>query len=199
MKQVKTYQYSSDKETLGFKVEIKLAADFRLYFSTNQIPAELQEHMTYPGDRFYGNDFSDLDSVITAAIEKYEESFMTETREKVIAYYYVTDDTNWRHGLQMSFGYQIIYRYTRGEETCYQTLENDRGRQVWRNARDPFNSEYKHKEMIWTQEREDWFDKTQRAFEALAEQIKRGLSGSPTVLARKIEQNVKLLGQTYEA
>lgn len=191
-KQTKRYNYSSDKETKEFEIEVKLATDFRLFCPTATIPKELiGDDYRASSPRIYGNDFADIDTVIRAMIDKYENSFVEETREKIIAYCFETDDANQYEGHDLGIKYRVCFRYKSGSHTSYQEIERGQYRDI--NTLFHHQRHDHHKEMLWTAEREAWFTEMIRAMRAMSKQIKEGIGGSASVLARKIEHGSKIL------
>lgn len=191
-KLVRKYRYTTDIETFEFIVTFRVSTEFKFYFSTADIPEPIREHLS--PRRLYAETFFELDSKITDLIEKYEASFVHETRVKIIAYFFDSDHV--RHadgGHELRMGYRVLWEFQSGDEKKY--LE-ERRRGVFDPVSEPFNDlrrGTKTQQMEWTAEREVWFQNVSKQIEVLSRQIKQGFGSTPTVLARKIDQNVKLL------
>ncbi len=179
MKHFKKYQYSSDKETKTFEIEIKLSTDFQLYFATSSLPEELKAYISGLRERIYGDSYSEINEVIRGLINDYENSFVEETREKIIAYFYDVDNRNTYENIDMNFGYRVCYRYKSGNNTSHQEVE--RGRYIEINSLFSCRDRSDHKEMLWSPEREAWFKEMLKAMSSLSDKIKEGLGGSSSV------------------
>lgn len=202
MKLLKKFRYTNDKETREFELPIKVSTEFKFFFTAADVPEELHSFADYIGKRRYFDSFSELERYIDEMIEKYEASFIHETREKVIVYAFITEEVyRCDAGERLTLAYSVVWKYSTGagKETRYLKEQFTRGETRFEQE-DPLNniSEQRHRdnkiqEMPWTAEREAWFEALVSQLGKLKEQIKKGIGGNAPVLARKIDQNVKLL------
>lgn len=196
MKLTKSYSYTNDRETRTFTVRVGVSVDFKFYFARDQIPTEILERTEATlAKRTYGDSWYELDGMITDMIENYEAAFVEELREKVILYKYDRDEVHGVDGgTSMAIGYRVVWKYTAGDEVRY-LEERRRGTSMGLDSiHDPLrNLDGKLQEMPWTAEREAWFRGITARVEELARQIRSGIGSTPTVLARKIDQNGALM------
>lgn len=190
-KLTKKFSYSTDKATYSFDLPIGLSVDFKIFFSMDDIPECLRKHIT-GYRRVYFDDFYSLERTIDAGIEAYEATFVEETKERVIVYFYYHGESRGRCDLShfLDLGYKVVWEFRSGNDIKYL---NERGDELHKS--DLVGHEWREvkiQTLAWTQEREDWFKGVIGQVESLARVIKKGIGSAPGVLARKIEQNIQL-------
>jgi sugar-specific transcriptional regulator TrmB len=184
------------KESLGsFDLEIKLSTSFDLFFSDEDIPEELRA--AYQGilqKRNYFHSFEELNDRVREIIANFEETFVEETKKKAILYSINYDD---RRGHQIYFNYLVVQRIDTGSrggkiETRYYTERACRGMTKSSIVLDDVNTfqafrEGEFSEMLWSKEREIWFEQMALSVQNLGKRLLDGFGAKPEVLARKID------------
>lgn len=195
MKHSKKYTYIKKKGMGEFEVEIKLSSDFKLFFTSDQIPEELLK--SYSGHipkRVYGDWFQDLNKKILDIITEYEATFVEEAKSKVILYGVKYNDNI---GHKIYFNYIVAQRLditsSKKKETKYfeerSPIGNGSFRQKVLDEISPGREfdDIDYAEMPWTAEREAWFEAMATKIRDLAHQLEEGFGESSEVLAKKID------------
>ncbi len=198
MKHSKEYIYSTLKSGKRFAIEIKLSTNFKLYFSGDEIPEELQK--SYTGvlekqNKF--DDFDQLNSKVLMIISEFESKFVEETKKKVILYSINYDENN--RGQTIGFNYLVVQKITtqgpKDTDTKYyqeRILRN--GTDFVQTKLDNVNTysyfDDKFMEMIWSKERELWFFKMQDSVKCLGMRLLEGFGERAEILSRKIDQGI---------
>lgn len=198
-KPTRTYSYSSKEETKTFALPIGLSTHFEFFFNGFDIPVELAEsyHSGYIQKQNKFPDIDCLDRKIEEIISDFEAKFVEETKQKVILYSMEYDDRRMDHCLNFAYAVAIKIDVTeKGQVSSRYFTENLR-RGNWENFSEKLlnvlntSSIFHHtdfNEMLWTPEREIWFESMAKGIDALAKQIRTGLGTKAEVLARKIDQ-----------
>lgn len=185
------------EDSLGyFDLVIKLSTAFKLFFSENDIPEELR--LSFTGllqARNYFDSFEELNTRILEIIASFEATFVEETKKKVILYCIELDES---HGHQIYFHYIVAQRIDTGSrsgkiETRYYTERVRRG--ISRseismddlNTWNAFKEADKFSEMLWSKEREMWFEQMADNIKTLGHRLLEGFGEKPEVLAKKID------------
>lgn len=193
----KHYTYMR-KDSLGsFDLEIKLSTAFKLFFSEDGIPEELRK--SYTGilqTRNYFDSFEELNTRVHEIIASFEETFVEETKKKVILYSIVYDEK--RRGHSIGFNYVVAQRIDTGNrsgktDTRYYTERVRRGlsrNEITTddlNTYEAFGHDDKFSEMNWSKEREAWFEQMAESVKHLGQRLLEGFGEKPEILAKKID------------
>lgn len=188
------FTVSAPKGLIEFELTIKVATDFRFFYSTEQLPEQIRslpEASRSP--RQYYDSFRDLKESVEKLIESFEMSFVDESKTKVILYSMDYSDDN---GQAIDFRFFVLQKITsnRGKnvdvnffEESVQSSEYHKGITLTRV--ETYNRfEDKYLEMAWSIEREEWFNAMAKSIQNLADQLKSGFGSRAEILARKIDQ-----------
>ena len=209
MKRVKRYTYNSNKTFNEFEIEIKLSSDFKIYFSGNDIPKELQE--SYNGfiqnqNKF--DSFEELNTKILQIIEDFESKFIEETKKKVILYSIDYDEKGGQQ--RIVFNYVVVQKIeTKTKKgnvnTKYYEERLVRGQSLNQIILEDCNTygkfEDKFNEMIWSKQRELWFARMSESVKDLGNRLLEGFGERAEILAKKIDQgsiNLLLSGSNQD-
>jgi len=195
MKRKMKFHYSNETETKEFEITVKLSVECQLYFSQKDIPEEL---LVFRGisekDRKYFDDYSELKASVSEIIDDYEASFIEESIEKIIVYFVYSNEPYHCKSCELSLGFQVLEKVTIGNESHYQERKKYRGGIIVEKIHSPFSSydlrDQHIKEMIWTEQRENWFKSIVVNMKKLTANVNQGLNRRSTLLAKQIDNNV---------
>ena len=200
------FGFSTKDRYKEFDLSIKVSpADFRFYYNPEELPVEIKALEECPKNRqMYFESFNELSGSIKELCDIVELAFIEESKEKVILYS-VNIESNFGDIIDFRFLIlqKIVLRKVRKgkvEEDVNYYKERNRAHSdgyAYQNSMDQLNT-YSYfdddfKEMVWTKERELWFDEMSSAIKVLSRNIKNGIGKNPEILARRIDQGAKLL------
>lgn len=192
MSQKIKFSYSNDKETKSITVTVKLSTELRLFFSHKDLPEEILTFCEInPESRSYFEDSVQLKSHIENLIDQYEASFIQASKAKVICYFASFTDAYHSHDLGLEIGFRVLDKVRLGEDEYFEEIDSHNYK---RRIDNPFrNFDGKFHEMPWTQEREEWFCGIMKAMTSLSEDVQKGLSKIPELLAKRIDNGSALV------
>lgn len=190
MSQKKQFNFMSKQGRETFDLRIKLSADCQIFFSHKDLPPELFIHESMKDDgRSYFDDYDELRKSIVKITEDYKNSFLEEAREKVIVYFAESELKN--HCDKLSIGYRVLTKVTLGDDVHMEEMATrSQRRKIEYDCHDFFGEWVDHeciREMPWTQEREDWFERVTKSMKTLSKEISSGILKKPDVLAEGID------------
>lgn len=196
------FGFSTKEKFIEFEIDVKLSKEFQFYYTVSELPSQLLALPSVPSSkRVYADSFHEIQKSVRDLCEEFEVSLVEETKSKVILY---CIEHNNDKGELIDFRYKVVQKVElkrqskKGTdvETRYYSEDHETGysigvRMTAISTHVYFDDDFK--EMNWSREREAWFIEMNRAISKLAERLEINFGGKPEILARKIDQGVKLL------